>query len=296
MQNRNLAFVLAFLAAFIYGVSFTIAKDVMPVYIKPFGFILLRVSGAMILFWIISFFIPQEKIGIKDYKKIILASVFGVALNMLTFFKGLSMTTPINGAVIMVTSPILVLLFSFIILKDDVTVKKVIGVILGLIGAVLLIAMGQHAQVNAPNIRLGNFLVFVNAASYSIYLIIAKPLLSKYHPFHFMKWMYFFGFILVLPFGISQVMQAEWSDMPTLAYFKIGFIVVFTTFLTYLFNILALRKLKPTTLSVFIYLQPLIASLYAIAVGSDHLNWIKIIAAILIFSGVYLVSYRKSVK
>lgn len=296
MQNRNLAFVLAFLAAFIYGVSFTIAKDVMPVYIKPFGFILLRVSGAMILFWIISFFIPQEKIGIKDYKKIILASVFGVALNMLTFFKGLSMTTPINGAVIMVTSPILVLLFSFIILKDDVTSKKVIGVILGLIGAVLLIAMGQHAQVNAPNIRLGNFLVFVNAASYSIYLIIAKPLLSKYHPFHFMKWMYFFGFILVLPFGISQVMQAEWSDMPTLAYFKIGFIVVFTTFLTYLFNILALRKLKPTTLSVFIYLQPLIASLYAIAVGSDHLNWIKIIAAILIFSGVYLVSYRKSVK
>jgi drug/metabolite transporter (DMT)-like permease len=294
MKNRNLAFLFAFFAALIYGVSFTIAKDVMPLYIKPFGFILLRVSGATILFWLISLTIPYEKIDSKDFRKIILASFFGVGLNMLTFFKGLSLTTPINGSVIMVTSPILVLLFSFIFLKDPITFKKVLGIVLGLIGAVLLFTLGQHAQTNAPNIRLGNFLVFINAASYGFYIILAKSLLHKYHPFHFIKWMYLFGLFWVFPFGINQVLDAGWQSMPHIAYYKIGFVVVCTTFLTYLFNILALRRLKPTTLSVFIYLQPLIASIYAIIVGSDKLNVIKILAASLIFTGLYLVSYRKT--
>ncbi len=293
VQNRNLAFLLAFFAAAIYGISFTVAKEVMPLFIKPFGFILLRVSGATILFWLISLLVPYEKIENSDFKKIILASFFGVGLNMLTFFKGLSLTTPINGAVMMVTSPVLVLIFSFIILKDPLTTKKIIGILLGLIGSLLLILYGQKVQLNAPNIKLGNFLVFINAASYSIYLIVAKPLLFKYHPFHFIKWMYLFGLFWVFPFGISQVLDAQWNEMPNMVYIKIGFVVVFTTFLTYLFNILALKKLKPTTLSVFIYLQPLIAGIYAILVSSDSLTLIKIIAASLIFAGVYLVSSKK---
>jgi len=293
VQNRNLAFLLAFFAAAIYGISFTVAKEVMPLFIKPFGFILLRVSGATILFWLISLLVPYEKIEKNDFKKIILASFFGVGLNMLTFFKGLSLTTPINGAVMMVTSPVLVLIFSFIILKDPLTTKKIIGILLGLIGSLLLIFYGQKVQLNAPNIKLGNFLVFINAASYSIYLIVAKPLLFKYHPFHFIKWMYLFGLFWVFPFGISQVLDAQWNEMPNMVYIKIGFVVVFTTFLTYLFNILALKKLKPTTLSVFIYLQPLIAGIYAILVSSDSLTLIKIIAASLIFAGVYLVSSKK---
>jgi len=294
VQNRNLAFVLAFFAAFIYGISFTISKDVMPLYIKPYGFILLRVSGALLLFWAVSFTIPYEKIELIDFKKIILASIFGVGLNMLTFFKGLSLTTPINGAVMMITSPILVMLFSYLILKEAMTKRKMTGVLLGLVGAALLIVLGKHAQVNAPNIKFGNFLVFVNAASYSLYLIIAKGLLHKYHPIHFAKWMYLFGLFWVFPFGIQQVMEVNWEVLPTIAFLKIGFVVVFTTFTTYLFNILALRRLKPTTLSVFIYLQPLVATIYAMMVGSDGLNWIKIIASLFIFTGIYLVSYRKS--
>lgn len=293
MRNRNFAFVLAFLAALIYGVSFTVAKDVMPLYIKPYGFILLRVAGATLLFWLISFSIPKEKIEPNDYIRFFLAAFFGVALNMLTFFKGLSLTTPINGSVIMVTSPILVLIFSFMILNEKVTTKKIAGIALGMAGAILLIVYGQQAIHNAPNIKWGNFLVFVNAASYSFYLIIAKPLLQKYHPFHFVKWMYLMGFIMVLPFGVAQVQEVSWTLVPMNAIYKIGFIVVFTTFLTYLFNLLALRNLKPTTLSVFVYLQPLIASAYAIFVGSDSVNTIKFTAAILIFSGVYLVSHRK---
>jgi len=293
VRNRNFAFVLAFLASLIYGVSFTVAKDVMPLYIKPYGFILLRVSGATLLFWLISFTIPKEKIERNDYIRFFMAAFFGVALNMLTFFKGLSLTTPINGSVIMVTSPILVLIFSFMVLNEKVTIKKIAGITLGMAGAITLIVYGQQALQNAPNIKWGNFLVFINAASYSFYLIIAKPLLKKYHPFHFVKWMYLMGLLMVLPFGINQVLEVSWEIIPKIALYKISFIVVFTTFLTYLFNLLALRSLKPTTLSVFVYLQPLIASAYAIFVGSDSVNAIKFIAAALIFSGVYLVSQRK---
>lgn len=294
MKSRNIAFFFAFSASIIYGVSFTIAKDVMPKYILPFGFILLRVTGATILFWMISFFIPKEKIALKDYKKLFFAAFFGVALNMLTFFKGLSLTTPINGSVIMTTSPVLVMLFSFVFLKDQVTLKKILGILLGMTGAVILIKYGAKSQTNAPNIPWGNILVFINAASYAMYLIVVKPVLQKYHPFHAIKWIYLMGLFMVLPFGITQVLQAPWVEIPQVGLLKIGFIVVFTTFITYLFNLLALRNLKPTTLSVFIYLQPLFASIFAIMMGSDYLDYIKVVSTILIFTGVYLVSHRKA--
>ena len=293
MDKRLLAFILAFTASLIYGVSFTIAKEVMPLYIKPFGFILLRVSGATLLFWLISFSVPKEKISSQDFIRIFFAALFGVVINMLSFFKGLSLTTPINGSVIMTTTPIIVLLLSFIILRDKITAKKVIGILLGMAGAILLVTYGPDAVNNAPNIKWGNFLVFINAASYGFYLIVAKPLLKKYHPFHLVKWMYLMGLLIIIPFGFQEVQQASWQLMSINTLYKIGFIVFFTTFLTYLFNLLALRTLKTTTLSVFLYLQPLVASIYAIMVGSDHLTTLKLIAATLVFLGVYLVSSRK---
>ncbi len=293
MNKRLVAFILAFSASLIYGVSFTIAKEVMPLYIKPFGFILLRVAGATLLFWFISLSIPKEKIVFNDFIRIFFAALFGVVINMLAFFKGLSLTTPINGSVIMTTSPIIVLLFSFKILRDKITIKKIIGILLGMTGAIILVTYGPKAVYNAPNIRWGNFLIFINASSYGLYLIVAKPLLKKYHPFHLVKWMYLMGLVMVIPFGLGEVQEANWYLIPIDALYKIGFIVFFTTFLTYLFNLLALRSLKATTLSVFLYLQPLIASIYAIFMGSDNLTSIKLIAASLIFLGVYLVSYRK---
>ena len=292
MDKRVIAFILAFIASVIYGISFTIAKEVMPLYIKPYGFILMRVSGATILFWLISFTIPKVKIDKVDYLKILLSAIFGVALNMLTFFKGLSLTTPINGAVIMTTTPIIVLFFSFLIIRERITIRKTTGILLGMIGTIVLLTYGPKAVTNAPNIQLGNLLVFINAASYGLYLIISKPLLEKYHPFHLIKWIYLLGFIMVLPFGLKEVIQVNWNSLPAHAYYRIGFIVFFTTFVTYLFNLLALRRVKATTLSVFLYLQPLVASIYAIFVGSDSLNMTKIVAAGLIFFGVYLVSKR----
>ena len=166
MKSRNIAFLLAFLASLIYGVSFTVAKEVMPVYIQPFGFILLRVLGATLLFWGVGIFLKKEKIEVKDYPRLLLAAIFGIALNQLSFFKGLSMTTPINASVIMVCSPIIVLIFSSFLLNEKATKKKLLGIFIGLFGAVILIIFGKDIG-SASNASLGNLFVFVNASSYA---------------------------------------------------------------------------------------------------------------------------------
>lgn len=291
MNSKKLAFLFAFSAAVIYGLSFTIAKEVMPRYIEPYGFILLRIIAGTILFWLVGFFIQEEKIILGDYPRIFLASIFGIALNMLTFFKGLSMTTPISASVIMVTTPIIVLTFSAFILKEKATKRKLSGIFIGMFGAILLIVYGNEIGVSS-NAVLGNILVFINAASFALYLILIKNLTQKYHPLTIAKWLYLFGLFLVLPFGIQEINSIDWGKIPINGLLKIGYVVVFTTFLAYMFNLFAIKKLKPTTLSIFIYLQPVLATTYALIVGSDTLNDVKILATILIFIGVYLVSYK----
>lgn len=292
MSKRNLALIGATIVSIIYGVTFTIAKDVMPFYIDAYGFILLRVGGSGILFWSIWLFLPKEKIALSDFPRIIAAALFGVALNMLTFFKGLSLTSPISAAVIMVTTPMIVLVLSALIIKERMRKRKVFGIVLGLVGTTFLILYGKSIG-SATHAGLGNFLVFVNAVSYGFYLIIVKKLMDKYNAFSFVGWIYLFGFLMVLPFGWSQFEGVNWSTVPAIIFWKIVFVVAFSTFLTYLLNLLSMKELKPTTVAVFIYLQPLFATLFAIGLGKDELNWVKISAAILIFSGVYLVTQKK---
>lgn len=290
MNKRTLALIAVSIATLIYGLNYTIAKEVMPTYVKPFGFIFIRVLGATIIFWLVSIFVTSEKIEKGDYQKIFIASLFGVAINMLAFFKGLSLTTPISASVMMVMSPIMVLIFSSILIKKAIGKQRVLGVFIGLAGTILLITYGSSTNSTGTNSNLGNFLVFVNAASYGLYLVLAKDLIKKYHPITFIKWFYLFGLILVIPFGIYEFTEISWQEMPTNMYWNIGFVVIFTTCVTYLFNLYGLSKLKPTTVSVFIYLQPVIATIYALIVGSDSLNLVKIIATLFIFLGVYLVT------
>jgi len=291
VSKRNWALVAATLVSIIYGVTFTIAKDVMPKHIDAFGFIFLRVGGSMLLFWLATLFVKTEKIEKADFPRIIAASFFGIAFNMLTFFKGLSYTSPIMGAVLMVTTPMIVLVLSAILIKERMENRKIIGILLGLAGTITLILYGK-SMVNAPNATLGNLLVFVNAVSYGFYLIIVKKLMDKYKALSFVKWIYFFGFLMVIPFGWNEFQAVEWATVPSSAYLKIGFVVVFSTFLTYLLNLLSMKELKPTTVAVFIYLQPLFASIFAIGLGKDELSWVKIGSALLIFVGVYLVTIK----
>src|SRR6476620_7054496 len=212
MSKRNWALVAATLVSIIYGVTFTIAKDVMPKHIDAFGFIFLRVGGSMLLFWLATLFVKTEKIEKADFPRIIAASFFGIAFNMLTFFKGLSYTSPIMGAVLMVTTPMIVLILSSIIMKERMQSKKVLGILLGLAGTITLILYGK-ALSNASNATLGNLLVFVNAVSYGFYLIFVKKLMDKYNAFTFVKYIYLFGFFMVLPFGYNELTVVNWNEI-----------------------------------------------------------------------------------
>jgi len=290
MKSNKSALVALLFVQLFYGVTFTFANDVIDGgYIQPYGFILFRVSLAGILFWVFSIWTPSEKIERKDFPKFIMAAFFGVALNMLAFFKGLQFTTPINGSVIMVTTPIIVLILSAIILRETITKIKVFGILAGLSGALVLSIYNSSASAG-DHILLGNFLVLFNAASYSYYLILIKKITDKYHPYTFIKWLFLFGTLFVLPFGYRELSLVNWSSFTPYIWFSALFVVVGATFATYLLNPLALRKLSATTVSTFVYIQPIFAGIFAIIMGSDSISAVKIIAALLIFLGVYLVT------
>lgn len=292
MNSRSLALLAATAAGTIYGMNHSIAKGLMPQYIEPYGFIVLRVGGAAILFWIISLAYPNEKIDPKDWKRLLICALFGMAINMLMFFKGLSLSTPINSSVIITLSPVLLLVLSAILIKEKITLLKTSGIVIGLAGGLILILFGEKEQFNAPNIPLGNLLFIINATAYSIYLILVKPLTAKYSSITLMKWLFLFAVIINLPIGFNEFTKVEWTALPLDVIIKMGFVVVGTTVLTYLFNIYALRQLKASTIGAFIYLQPVIAVIYAVVIGADYLTPIRVLAAILIFAGVYMSSRK----
>jgi len=277
----------------LYGLNFTFAKTVINEnFVKPFALVILRVGGATLLFWAFSLFLPKEKIERKDYIKFFTAAIFGVVVNMLLFLKGLELTTPIHASSIVTITPVIILLLSSLILKEKITILKVFGVVLAFSGAIVLTLYGKSTRVG-DNVLLGNTFIFINAISYSIYIILIKQLTAKYHPFTFIKWLFLFGFFMVLPFGFNELMEVEWQTFTPYATFSVLFVVIGATFGTYILNPLALSKLKASTVGVFIYFQPVIAGLFALIMGVDAVDTVKIIAMALIFSGVYLVSIKK---
>lgn len=297
MKNNNLlAHISVFAANLIYGINYTVAKDVMPEFVTPNGFILIRVLGAVILFWSLSFFMgSSEKLERKDWTRVALAGLFGVTINQLFFFQGLSLTTPINAAIIMTINPVLVLIIAAIVLRNKITSTKTAGILLGLSGAVLL-TVYKNGELVIPSFSqdtvLGDMLVLVNAASYALYLVIVKPLMEKYKPVTIVKWIFTFGLVGVFPFGIGEIVQFDWANFPAYIYGEIAFVVIGTTFFAYLFNMYGLKKLSPSVVSIYIYLQPFLATLFALAWGSDSLSISQVMAAALVFCGVYLVSKK----
>ena len=294
MTKRTLALLAALGATTIYGLNHTIAKGVMPTYVQPFGFIMIRVLGATALFWGISFLGPKERIEKKDWGRLLLCSLFGMAINMLAFFKGLDLSTPINSAVLVTTTPIIVVILSAFLIKEHIRFIKGLGIATGLIGAIVLIVYGQEIRQDAPNIALGNILFLINSLFFGLYLILTKKLVAKYHPFTLMKWLFLIGIFLNAPIALPEFLEISWSTLPFDAIWKIAFVVLGTTFCTYLFNAYALTQLKASTVSAFVYVQPLVGILFAVFTGKDQLNPIKIGAALLVLLGVYLVSKRPS--
>lgn len=289
MKIKILPHIALFAVNLIYALNYSIAKDVMPDYIGPSGFILLRVIGGSFLFFLTYIFFIKEKVNSSDLVRLIFCGLFGVAINQLFFFEGLNLTTPINAAIIMTVSPILVIVFSAIIIKEKITIRKIFGIFLGLTGAATLILKSGAISLN-NDYFVGNFLVFVNATSYSIYLVIVKGLMTKYNPITVMFYVFSFGLIFVFPFGISELSNVSLEIFTLEIFLKVGFVVICTTFLAYLFNAFALKSLNPSVVSIYIYLQPVLATVIAIILKSDSLDLVKIISSVFIFSAVFLVS------
>ena len=296
MVTKNkilLAHLALFGANMIYAFNYGYAKDVMEGgYVPPFTFILFRAVGATILFWITSFFF-YEHIKKKDVWRFILCGFFGITANQLMFFAGLDLTSTIHASIIMISSPIIVSILSIFMINDKMNLKKGLGITIGLAGALTVILHKGNTSGEAG--VWGDLLIFLNASSYGLYLITVKPLMSRYHPITVIKWVFTFGLLGLIPFGLSHFSAVNWV-MPTSILLKIGFVILFTTYFCYLFNIYGIKYVSPTVVSTYIYLQPILTSFIALFSGRENLDAIILISSILIFSGVYLVSLDPSKK
>lgn len=298
MKNNILKAHLALLIAnIIYGVNHLIAKGIMPDKIGASAFIFLRVLIAGILFWFIKSFI-KEKINKKDFKLLAFCGLLGVGANQLLFFHGLSLTSPIDSSIIITAIPIVTLIFSAIIVKEKITLTKFIGIFIGAIGAILLVVYGKKSAGTSS--LLGNLFIFLNACSYGLYLVVVKPLMQKYNPVTVISWVFLFGFIFVLPFGIPDVIKTDFSAFTSHTFYAISFVILGTTFLTYLFNIYALQHVPSSIAGSYVYVQPVVSFIMVIIFAyflgdkqyAQDIHWIKVFSCILVFFGVYLVSKK----
>ena len=267
----------------------------MPIYIGSLGLVLLRVLGATIMFWTISLFFKSKPIEKKDRLTILKCGLFGMSINIAAFIAGLDYSTPVNSSILIIISPIFVVILSFFIFKNKINFIKILGIILGFVGAMILILTADSNSSVGRNIPLGNFLFIVNSISYAYYLIIVKPMAEKYDLITLFKWLFLIGLVFNFPLGINQFLDVDWQNLPLLqAILPMAFVVICTTFMTYFLNGYALTKLTSTEVAVFMYLQPIIGVMFAIFTKSDTITLTIVIASMLIFSGVYLTTVLKN--
>jgi drug/metabolite transporter (DMT)-like permease len=281
---------LSLLAAnIIYGVNYSIAKAVMPDYIKPFALVSVRSIFAAGLFWITSLFMPREPVTRKDLLYLFGCSFFGVVINQILFLAGLNLTSPINSSIIISTNPIFAFVFAALLLKEKISFLKGSGLAIGLTGVLLLILQNGTPDLGSSTF-FGDVITLINTISWAFYTIVIKRMLEKYHPITVMKWTFFFGMFTTVPAGYSQWSTMDWSAITLFAWLGIAFIVIFATYLGYLLISFGLRRLSPTIVSTYTYIQPVIAAYIASMIGQDHIDIVMVVSALLIFAGVYVVS------
>jgi drug/metabolite transporter (DMT)-like permease len=289
----NKAHLALFIVSALYGANYLIAKGVMPAWIVPSAFVTLRVTGALVLFGLPALLL-REKIKRKDYLRLAFCGLFGVAVNQMFFFEGLSRTSAMNSAILMTLNPILVLLLAVPILKEKLNVKSVSGIVLGAAGAIGVITMSNMYSPGYTSLK-GDVFILINALSYALYLVLVKPLMQRYKPITVAAWVFCFGALYVLPYGGQSVLNTNFSVIPQNIWMSVLYVVLGTTFLAYLLNIYALVRVSPSVVSAYIYLQPVFALVSVILFsnqGTKAAEWYHLVFGILIFAGVYLVSIR----
>ncbi|HEY8402657.1 MAG TPA: DMT family transporter [Cytophagaceae bacterium] len=289
MSGKLRSHLILVFTALIAGFQYSIAKNVMPDPINPSAVILIRGVAAATVFTLIHFLLVKEKIeNRKDFVRLMLCALTGVTLNQLLFYEGLNLTTPINASLMMTSSPILVLIFSSILIKEKITYYKIIGIVLGATGAILLLINKETTE----SFFLGDILVMLNAASYSVFLVLVKPIMDKYHPLTIVKWMFVLGLIMVLPFSATSAFYIDWPSVNSTVWWSLVFIIVFPTIIAYYLNVAVLQYVNPSIAGIYIYLQPVLATIIAVVLGKDYFSWERGFYSLLIFSGVYLVSSK----
>ena len=295
MQDRNFkGHAALFVAYFIFGLNIPIAKNILvhEELCSAFALTYFRICGAAILFWIISLFLKKESVPKRDLLLLFGASLFGVSINQISFITGLSHTSPIDASIIATTAPMMTMFFAAYFLKEPITWKKVIGVLIGAFGALLLI-FNENIEQRQSNI-LGNLLCLLSILSFSIYLSAFKNVILKYKPVTIMKWMFLFSSVCCLPFCWKDVFMVQYSSMQFNIYWQILYVVVFATFISYLLIPVGQKLLRPTIVSMYNYTQPIVSSLIAVAFGMDRFGLVKGSATVLVFLGVYIVTTSKS--
>ena len=269
-------------------------KYISPVLIGPYGVNILRVGISLILFWTIWLF-GKTAIGIqkKHLPRFLLCGFTGVAANQMLFIKGLTMTSTIHASLLMLCTPLLITLFAFWVLKEKVTLFKAAGLALGIGGALLLILSKEKAGNNTASLS-GDILIILNAIFYTIYFMLVKPLMKAYPPLHVIRWVFTFGFIMILPFGWMQFSSIQWSQFEASHFTSLSFIVICGTFLAYFFTVYGLQHLGAGVTGAYIYTQPIFAAIVATVVLHEQFTLQKILSGVMIFTGVFLVS-RKNV-
>jgi drug/metabolite transporter (DMT)-like permease len=276
-----------------FAVNFSLVKYVSPALIKPYAVNILRVGISLILFWLLwTMSDVKPHIKRKHWFRFLLCGLTGIAINQMFFIKGLTYTSAIHASLLILLTPILITVFAFTVLKERVTLIKALGLALGIGGAVLLI-LSKEQSLSASDYLLGDLLIVINAISYTIYFIIVKPLMAEYPPLHVVRWVFTFGFLMILPFGWNEFASIPWEKLEWSHYLSILFIVVPGTFLAYFFNIYGIQHLGAGTTGSYIYTQPVFAAIIAVIFFHEQLTPAKLLAAIMIFLGVFLVSFKR---
>lgn len=295
MDDRNYrGHVAMFGANLIFGLNTPISKTVL-VHgaVSPYALTFFRMAGAAALFWAASLFTKREYVKPKDVLLLFFASLFGIQLNQVSFLIGLSMTSPIDASVIVTLTPILTMVLAALFLKEPITWKKAIGVLIGASGALMLILTGTHINGTGGSMA-GNMLCILSTLAFATYLTVFRNLIRRYSPVTLMKWMFLFAAVCCSPLCYKDITTIDYASLSWDMYLRIAYVVAAATFFSYMLIPIGQKFLRPTVVSMYNYVQPIVSSLIAVALGLDIFGWTKAAAALLVFTGVYIVTTSKS--
>ncbi len=301
MKNSDttmMGHIACFVAYVIFGLNIIVTKDIMAVgVISPLALFCLRSLGAGLLFWITSLTLPAEKILPADYMKIFAASFTGFFLTQITFLIGISDITPMDCSIMTSLSPIYTMFIAAMVLKEPITFKKAGGVLLSFLGVLFLIFNSVSSGGGAAETKpIGVLFMFLNGFCFSVYLGVFKPLIMRYSVVTFMKWIFLFSSLLSLPFAGGELARVNYSALSLKFVAEIFYAIVFATFISYFLIPIGQKQLRPTLVSMYSYMQPIVATAISIYIGMDTLGWKKVLAAATVFAGVVLVNYSRAAK